>query len=419
MNDLLKYGKKVGWPIVILFVFFLLDPFELGYLAGYLLVPIMYTRREFLSKNLDSDFFILFLFSLVYALFYFFQPQMLMQTFLFYLLFPPVFYLLGKYFVTKAQNVHQLYMLFLTVGILFSFTALVSVSFNLLEGGFVQKDRTLSLFWNGQIKTATLMAAYFSFNMCIPALIIAGKAKFNLMYKLVVLGLFVISLLCVFRLGSRTQIGVCAVTTVLATIYMIPNQTAKQNLKLILVVAFSVAIVYMYIPLSLDADYLSVLGDRLQAADSSNTGTAGNRTQRWAKSLENLFAKPFGWGRNEFGYSHNLWLDVAQANGIFPFFLLLFFTVKSFLKTKKAVFLGNLNLSFRSMILSFYIAANLLFFVEPVMLGAFFMFVLYCFFQGAINKYLFYIQENRHLLAKQGLQSKKKSLRPSSIPNDI
>lgn len=144
----------------------------------------------------------------------------------------------------------------------------------------------------------------------------------------------------------------------------------------------------MYIPLSLDADYLSVLGDRINNPDSSSTASAGNRTQRWAKSIENLFIKPFGWSRNEFGYSHNLWFDVAQDSGLLPFIFLLIFTIRNFINTKRALFLRGKDISFKSLILTFVMAANLQFFVEPIMQGAFSMFVVYCFFQGVIKNYI-------------------------------
>ena len=388
MITIFKYITQIGWPIVILFVFFLLDPFELGYLAGYVLVPIIYTRRAFLAQNLDFDFFILFLFSLVYGLFYFFQPEMLIQTFLFFALFPPIFYLLGKYVAFKIPQEHNLYLIILIVGVLFSSTALLSVSQSLIKGGFIQVERTLPNFWTGTPMSATKMGSFFTFNMCIPALILVGRNKFNILFKLLGLGIFVVSLLCIFRLGSRTQVAICAFSTGLALIYLIPRQNIKQNLKLFIILFFTGLLIYLYIPLSLDADYLSVLGDRINNPDSSSTASAGNRTQRWAKSIENLFIKPFGWSRNEFGYSHNLWFDVAQDSGLLPFIFLLIFTIRNFINTKRALFLRGKDISFKSLILTFVMAANLQFFVEPIMQGAFSMFVVYCFFQGVIKNYI-------------------------------
>jgi hypothetical protein len=47
-----------------------------------------------------------------------------------------------------------------------------------------------------------------------------------------------------------------------------------------------------------------------------------------------------------------------------------------------------IDLPFRTIALTFTVAANIVFFVEPIMQGAFSMFVTYCFFQGVLNKHL-------------------------------
>ncbi|WP_339709591.1 hypothetical protein [uncultured Kriegella sp.] len=386
MISILRYIQHIGWPIAALFAFFLLNPFDLGYLAGYLLVPIIYTRGDFIKTNLDSSFFILFVFSVVYALFYSFDPNMHIQTFVFYMFFPPTFYLLGKYFIGKTKNVRQLYVLFFIVGCLYSFTALASVALNLLKGGFAQYDRTIGIFWTGRPVTATLMAAFFTYNMCIPTLLLIPQKRFKLVYKLGAIGIFIVSLLCTFRLGSRTQLAICLLSIVMGLFFIIPKQSTKQNLRLFGIMIVMALVLLRFVSFDLDADYLSVLGNRLQ--ESEDTGTAGNRSQRWAKSLGNLFSKPFGWERSEFGYSHNLWLDVAQSTGLLPFLLLLIFTIKSSLKIAKVILVKNQNLPFRTMMITYFMATHLLFFVEPVMLGAFYMFLLFCFFQGATNVYV-------------------------------
>jgi len=227
--------------------------------------------------------------------------------------------------------------------------------------------------------------------MCIPALLIVEQGKLNLVQKLVAMAIFTLSLLCTFRLGSRTQAVIATFLVIIALVYIIPRQSRNKTLKLFIVLAVGVLLVYLYVPLNLDADYLSVLGSRLENSD--NTTSAGGRTDRWTKSLYNLFRKPLGWSFDEFGYSHNLWLDVAQVTGLIPFFAVLFFSYKNVRKTIRAVLKPDGDLSFRTMILAFTIAANLLFFVEPVMQGTFYLFVVYCFFQGAISKYYFFQED--------------------------
>ncbi len=304
-------------------------------------------------------------------------------------MFPNSFFLLGNYFVEKSESIEQFYLLLLAVGFLFSFSSFVSVSMNLLEGGFVQLERTVPMFWDKKLVSTTLMASFFTFNMCIlPLLVvqIAQRKKFSKIQLLVVFGVFIVSLLCTFRLGSRTQAAIALILLIFSLLYVIPNQSSKKNFRLFMVISFLGLLVYLFVPLNLDADYFSVLGNRLE--QSNNTGTAGGRTQRWALSIPNLVSKPLGWSFDEFGYSHNLWLDVAQVTGLLPFCLLIVFSTRNFLKLKKLVRNRMVDLPFRTIVLTFTIAANIVFFVEPIMQGAFSMFVTYCFIQGVLNKYL-------------------------------
>ena len=387
MTAIFQYAKSVGWLVILPFFFFLLDPFEIGYIGGYFLFVVIFTRKIILQGELDFDFFILTLFSIIYGLFYTFQPDYSTQQVLFYLLFPQTFFLLGKYFVMKTRKISQLYILFFTVGLVFSLTPLISVGLNLIEGGFVQVKRTLPVFWSGKLRTATLMAAYMSFNMCIPTLLLVRQRKFNLFYRIAAGAIFVGSLLVVFRLGSRTQVVICIMSILIGLFYIVPKQGIKKNIQLFMGMGIVALLIYLYIPISLDAEYFSVLGNRLQEK-GGNTESAGGRTALWEMGLNNLFKYPFGWTGTR--YAHNLWLDVAQVNGLMPFFALVIFTIRNIINTKKAVLRGKENLPFKSMILVYTLAANLLFFVEPVIQGVFYLFVVYCFYQGAISKFVWY-----------------------------
>ncbi|MGB5555680.1 MAG: hypothetical protein WBM83_13570, partial [Flavobacteriaceae bacterium] len=147
MIALFKYYKKIGFPIIFFLIFFLVDPFQLGYLGGYMITLLIFIKKEVIQNLIDIDSLILLFFSVVYALFFTQTEEFSVQTFLFYMLFPTAFFLLGKYVVTKTERIKDLYLLVYLVGFLFSFTALLSVTINLIQGGFQQFDRTIALFW--------------------------------------------------------------------------------------------------------------------------------------------------------------------------------------------------------------------------------------------------------------------------------
>lgn len=388
MKATIQYIENVGFLLIGLLFIFLINPFEKGYLAGYLLTALIYLKKDFLLKSLDLDYVMLLVFSIVYALTFAFtmKPGQGMQDILFYGFFPCTFYLIGKYLAQKNIPHKGLFYLLFAIGFIFSFSALISVLLNLKSGGFVQFERSIPMFWNGKIVSATLMGAYLTFNMCIPAILISKGGKLNMPFKITASLIFIVTLLCVFRLGSRTQLVITAATILFSLLFVIPNQSIKANLKLLVILGLGAVFIMNFFSFDLEADYLSTLGQRLQEG-SDNSGSAGGRTERWAKSLENLFTKPFGWSLNEFGYSHNMWLDVARYAGIVPFLLLVVFTIRSFFNIRKALKLYPKELLLNTTILVYSIALFLIFFVEPIMEGLFNLFVVFCLFQGIINAY--------------------------------
>jgi O-antigen ligase len=339
-----------------------------------------------LVPYLDRDFILINLFSFVYALFYLFYLESGIQYIFIYAFFPGFFYLFGKYLVVPQMNTGHLVLLFFVVGFLFSFSALLSVIINLREGGFVQFNREIPMFWNGKGMKATLMSAYLTFNMCLPILFLIKQRKIPLLLQLLAGAIFVISLLCVFRLGSRTQLVICVLSIVLSLLFVVPRQTVKANTQLFFFLLVMTFLVLKFVPLNLNADYLSVLGSRLQ--ESNNTASAGGRTALWTQAVENLFVYPLGWHTENVRFAHNLWLDVARYAGLIPLTLLLIFTVRSLRNTYKAVRKGPNALLLNTTILVFTMASMLIFFVEPIMEGLFFLFTIFCLFQGIINNYL-------------------------------
>ncbi|WP_298488386.1 hypothetical protein [uncultured Maribacter sp.] len=385
MNNNPNYIKKIGVHIFLLMLY-LINPFDKGFLAGYLIILLIYINPKFILKNIDSTFFSLILFSLVYAGFYLFDMKQGVQWLLIYALFPSSIYLLGKKVTPYIKKPMHLFYIIFTLGFLYSLTGLISVGFNLLEGGFVQLGRSIPDFWTGKEKLATAMGAFFIFNMAIPGLLIVGKKKLPLFFKLVTFGIFIASLLCVFRLGSRTQISLVVLSILIAIVYLLKSQNTISNIKLLLGIVTITLLAYNYLSIDLDADYLSSLGERLQSSD--NASSAGGRTQRWEKSIINLYKKPLGWDVREFGYSHNMWFDAARNGSIISFILLLIFSIQSFKNIKQAINLNKQNTLFNATILIYNIVIFSQLFVEPALESLFILFAFFCFIQGVINAYI-------------------------------
>lgn len=369
-----------------LLLLFLLDPFNKGFLFGYLLAGFIFLNIPVFKHLLDKDFVFLLMFSGIYTIIYSFKMEQGVQFMFIYLLFPATFYLIGKKIALKAKSQHELFFLFFILSFTFSISAVTSVILNLVEGGFLQTDRSIPMFWNGKSMKATAMGAFLTYNMTIPGLLLYYREKLGKFFMVFALIIFVATLFSVFRLGSRTQLVISFISIVVALFFIIPNQKKADNLKMIVSLTLIVGAFLLFFPIDLEADYFSVLGSRLE--DSENAGSAGGRTERWSKSLQYMVSDPLGWRIEDFGYSHNFWFDVARYAGVLPCLLLLFITLRFYKKTFRAIRKNKNNLLLNGQILVYSIASFLIFFVEPIMEGLFFLFVSFCMFQGMIHGYL-------------------------------
>lgn len=394
MRKIYKYIVDTGVLIIFLLALYLLNPFNTGYLIGYLIIPSIIIQSSFIKENLDLDFVLLFLFSFLYALFYSFNADSSQgKQFIFiYASFPPTFYLTGKYLVRNKISANTIFLVLFFVGSIFSISAVISVFINFQVGGFVQFERTIPMFWNGELVSATGMAGFLTLNMCIPGLLIANQGKRGLLFNSSAILLFLISLICVLRLGSRTQLGVFLITSIFAVFYIIPKQAIKKNI--VLAGIFLVVILYISrnVSFDLDAAWLTTFASRLEGG-TEEMASGGGRSQRWMKSLEYLVSHPLGWDKRDFGYSHNLWFDVLRVGGIIPFMLLLVFSIRSFFQTKRTFALNKSNIAFNAQILIYSIAFFLVFMVEPIIEGLFSFFIVFCLFQGIINKHYSNLKE--------------------------
>lgn len=379
------YINQVGFILVFCFVLYLINPLNMGYLFGYLVVPFIYIKKDLLKENLDNDFLLLLLLAIVYGLFYALNPIDGIQFILIYALFPPAFYLLGKFMMTPIKEDKHIFYLLTLVTIIYSLPVVISVYLNFIEGGFVQIERSISYIWTGKPLSATVMGAYLTLNMCIPALLIVSRKSLPFIFKLVLAVLFVLSLICTIRLGSRTQLGVFLITTLAALIYSLRKQSLKENIILLFFLTGIVIYILNTISFDLNADWLTSFAGRMEGK-GDNAASAGGRTEVWAKSFEYLFKKPLGWDLKEFGYSHNMWLDVLRAAGIIPFVILVIYSIRSFFQIRK-ILKSSKNVFINGLFLIYAFGFLLIFMVEPIFDAVFSLFVLFCFYKGVITKY--------------------------------
>lgn len=382
------YLKNLTLPIVFLLFLFLLDPYSLSIEAGYLLiVAITVFKGRTLIFNLDKDFLIILAFSITYSLFDFLGENRGLQYIIIQAIFPVFFYALGKMMITNTKLTNKgIIMLILIIGFIYSASSVLSIIFNLIEGGFNQYKRFIPSFWTGEEIKSTKLASYLIYNSVIPAILVANQKRFNLITKIILTAIFVITILASFRLGSRTLIGISIFTLIASMIYIVSKQNIFKNLKLIVAVIVVIAVIYIYVPFDVNSPIFSTLGHRLKHGAGESIGTAGNRTVLWADGLKNLITHPLGWKYHSL--HHNLWLDMAKNGTIIPLIFFLINNVFCYLNIKKAFKILNDDIGLNITFFLTFFSTFLLFFTEPVIEGNFFSIVIYCLFYGILTGYI-------------------------------
>jgi len=382
---LLEYKKEVGLFTLFLLILVLSDLAYFGiYFAIVLLVYIALFKKNAWVRAFDGDALLLLCFSLSQFAFLILGENQGLQILTISTFLPTLGYLTGKILVPNKMNQKNIFFLVLFLVIAFSFVGWASVVLNLIEKGFAQSNRSIQKISTGNTVLATGMAQYFIFNMTLLGLFLVNRKRLNLLVNVILLFFYITSLLCVFRLGSRTCIVITALTTILSMFYAFANQNYKENLKLVIAIAVVVSAVVFLVPFDLDSAYLSVLGERLQDPNASESSSAGGRTELWSNSIGKLFTHPLGWESRQ--YAHNMWLDLARSVGIIPLVFLMIFNAKNFINLVKLVKRSPKNILVNSSLITLSIAAILYFFVEPVLEASIFLFTFYCILQGIVKK---------------------------------
>lgn len=383
MDSILNFIKKNFFLLSILFLVFI-NPFFYGYRVAMLFFIFIFFKMNFFFSNVDKNVLYLFLFACSYEMLASLRVDSLDKGFMSMLpniLAPSVLYLIGKYISENCKgNQVRIFLLFYLSAV-FSIIPLISILLQIQENGFIDGTRSLYLIWDKKFEiSATGLGSYFVLNMASIGLINVKKTtkiESNITIGIVIL--FVLSLVCVLRLGSRTQL-VLAIVSLLGSFLL--NLRQNSFFKNVLFIASIMALTFYLINnFNENSDVIKFYADRLND-DEFGVGTAGGRTERWIGGLESIITDPFGWEFSRFGYAHNLWLDVARVAGVIPLFFLIIFTFVSFKTWLKTLKLLSSDLFMRSYIFIFFISIILLFNVEPIMEGMYLLFLLFCMFIG-------------------------------------
>lgn len=372
------------WITLLILFIMLLNPFYYGYRVAILFVFVIFFQLKKYLPLFDKNVLWLFVFSCVYELMAFNRLDSYNESLISIipnLFIPSTLYLVGKnLFFRYASSDIRVFLCFF-IASSFSIVPLISILEQISSNGFIEGTRALYLLWNkNALISATGLGSYFTLNMASIALLnIPTKSKTEKRVKAAFMVLFVFSLICVLRLGSRTQLVIAAVAY-LASFIVNFSKISKFG-KFIQIVIFGGIVFYFTYLLTSHSELLLFYEDRMDSTESG-IAQAGGRTERWIGALQSIVTDPMGWEFERFGYAHNLWLDVARVSGVLALIPLLIFSINSISALLKSIRrLGN-SIFIRAMVFSFLLSLILIFFVEPIMEGMYLAFLLFCLLVG-------------------------------------
>ncbi len=392
------FCKKEFFLLLILIIYFI-NPLGYGHYFAFLLIPLLLLKYNWV-KGLDSNFVLLFLFSITYVLFLpsshsFYEPIGLSNK-LMYLFFPCMMYLLGRYmqsrsYVPRGQLFYQVIILIL---FLYSIIAFLSIFKHIAENGFIYLERNIPLlnFESDHLLSATFINSLVAVFIPFIGLSVLHVNKQELRTKKLLIVFSLLSFVCAIRLGSRTSLVVFVVAIIMNYLFFISKIKLKYK-----IIATLLMLVFIQVLLSisfLDSDVFSVYWDRMESKDYGSD-SAGGRTDLWLQGLENLWKYPMGAAAYISGlrFSHNFWLDIGRVSGVIPMFFMLWFSIRNLYISAKLVFNRYLSIFTRSFILSINIVFWAIMGVEPILEGNFSFLSLYFMFSGMF--YVLYKQLKR------------------------
>ena len=391
-DNSLSISFKTEPFFLIIYCLILMNFYNASVYISYSLVPFAILAFKKNPHLFDYTIFFIFLFSFLYSLVLLVKgSDRSLPLVLGYFFFPPVFYFLGKLYISKYPSTTTVYYLLFFTCLLFSILPFISNLLSFFENGFMQ-NRNIRMFWmqGDTAKAATQVGSYFAFSMAmLPLIFIKNAWAEERTLSFLALVLFLTALFSILNMSNRT--GLLIMVVGFLVFIIIPKENRFWHSLLAAGFLLLVGILYETDTLSIKSWFeYSKLHDRI-------TGTSvdeeGSRIVIWKANLTNLIHYPFGYAslHSLSSYAHNLWLDVGRATGIIPLIPLVVFTTTSIYKYGKFIFSLKFGAFLRFIIAAFGTAFFITFSLEPIMEGYFIMFLLYCFYFGILtgcDKYL-------------------------------
>ena len=299
---------------------------------------------------------------------------------------PPVFYIFGRYIVSKADSTKTLSYVIVWIMLFFALNTYILCIWDIkTTGQLINSTRSMSRFIGGD-ESSVMAATGFGINISLGliGLSLFLRASKKYLYHYLLLALFFLSILVTVHLVNRTGVIVTLVLT-----FFVSLLSFRSHNKFILIVSLILLAIGVYFASRIGAFDEIVDAYQAREATEKNSGlfNTGSRSWRWIDGIGRLFTDPLGYADlfHEGYYVHNMWLDVSRLSGTIPFILVLLITLKMIKSTWHTLRKWGTELSY--IMFALCLCCCLVFFVEPVLEGCAIYFYLFCMFWGISSEY--------------------------------
>lgn len=204
----------------------------------------------------------------------------------------------------------------------------------------------------------------------------------------------VVSAYCGILTGTRTTVVIFLAVFFMCLLCKVifDKENRKANVRILfisLAVIGVVAVLYNINAFDLKTSYEKTSMYKRLSGEIGDVGKSNqDRHNRYGEVFVSIFENPMGMDALKFEYAHNLWLDIGRLTGIFPFFLMIIFSVMSLLNFVRFFFYTKVQMQTKYLFFSVYIAVFLNMFTEPIMEGLPFLCWFYTFMSGMLKSCL-------------------------------
>ncbi len=350
----------------------------------YLTVPLFLFYIYHHVNIIDVNFSLLLAYSIIYS------ASLLLNNanpgsktvFFGYLLFPFIFYYLGKLIINKYPQPETIYFLLFFICIFMSLLPFFANIQSTVDNGFMT-IRNIRLLWmeEGGEQNATNVGSYFALSLSLlPLILVQQKTKTERRYAWLGILLVSIGLFSILNMSNRTGLLIVLLSLLCATFLL---KRKKNAVLFIVIILAAVLILYIFNILGFQTWFeYSTYHERLSTASFQEEGRIG----LWTKALYGIIKYPLGNASYmPSSYAHNLWLDTALRTGLIPMALLLIIAVRALISIYKQVRNQAYPEFMRIMIAGITVAFYLTFMLEPIMEGYYIFFFVFCFFFGILE----------------------------------